>query len=325
MKALRFHRTGDISNLQVQDVPTPVPGPQEVIVRVHAASINPSDVRNVQGNFHQTTLPRIPGRDLAGEVVDGTKELVGREVWATGGDIGFTRDGSHAEYIVLPERAARLKPASLSMAEAASAGVNYVTAYTGLITRAQLKEGSTIMVTGAAGGVGSSVIKIAKTRSCRVIAIERQTMTSDQVRRLGVDLALSSQDDIVSQVSQFTVGRGVDVVFDCVGGSLFEVGLKALGANGRQVSIVSIGTSRVSFDLTDFYHKSLSLFGVDSLALDTIASGEVLEALRPSFEQCRLTPPNIARTCSLEEAPEAYREINRGAAAGKIVITPHKP
>ena len=323
LKALRFHRTGDISNLQLEEVPKPVPGREEVVVRVHAASINPSDVRNVQGKFHQTTLPRIPGRDLAGVVVDGNKDLVGQEVWATGGDIGFTRDGSHAEYIVLPERGARLKPSCLSMTEAASAGVNYVTAHTGLITRAQLKEGSTVMVTGAAGGVGSSVIKIARTKSSRVIAIERQTMTPDQMRRLGVDLALSSQDDdILSQVSQFTSGRGVDVVFDCVGGPLFELGLKALGKNGRQVNIVSVGTSRVSFDLTDFYHKSLTLFGVDSLALDTVASGEVLEALRPSFEQRRLTPPDISRTCSLDEAKDAYREIDRGAATGKIVITP---
>jgi NADPH2:quinone reductase len=323
VKALRFHSTGDISNLHLEEVPKPVPGRDEMLVRVHAASINPSDVRNVQGKFRQTTLPRIPGRDLAGVVVAGSKEWVGQEVWATGGDIGFTRDGSHAEYIVLPERGARLKPSCLSMIEAASAGVNYVTAYTGLITRAQLKEGSTVMVTGAAGGVGSSVIKIARTKSCRVIAIERQTMTPDQMRRLGVDLALCSQDDdVVTQVIQFTEGCGADVVFDCVGGPLFELGLKALGNHGRQINIVSVGTSRVCFDLTDFYHKSLTLFGVDSLALDTVAAGEVLEALRPSFEQCRLTPPDIGKTCSLEEAKEAYREIDRGAAKGKIVIEP---
>jgi NADPH:quinone reductase-like Zn-dependent oxidoreductase len=83
-----------------------------------------------------------------------------------------------------------------------------------------------------------------------------------------------------------------------------------------------VGTSRVSFDLTDFYHKSLTLLGVDSMALDTIASAGVLEDLRPSFEQRKLTPPPIAKTCSLEEAVEAYREIDRGAVGGKIVITP---
>lgn len=321
MKALRFHQTGDLSNLHIEEVPTPVPGAQEVLVRVHASSINPSDVRNVQGKFHQTTLPRIPGRDLAGVVVDGTNELVGREVWATG-DLGFDRDGGHAEYIALPENGARLKPASLSMVEAASVGVNYVTAFTGLITRAQLREGATVMVTGAAGGVGSSVIKIAKTKSCRIVAIERNPISPDQIRRLGIDLALSSQDDIAQQIGKFTTGRGVDFVFDCVGGPLFEVGLKALGKGGRQINIVSVGTSRVSFDLTDFYHKSLTLFGVDSMALDTVASGEVLDTLRPLFEQRRLTPPDIARTCSLEEALEAYREIDRGSANGKIVITP---
>lgn len=106
MRALRFEKFGDIKSvLRVVDVPTPSPGPGEVLIEVHAASINPADVKNVQGSFPQTKPPRIPGRDLAGVVVAGDDAMQGVQVWASGGDIGFTRDGSHAEYIVVPKKA----------------------------------------------------------------------------------------------------------------------------------------------------------------------------------------------------------------------------
>jgi len=152
------------------------------------------------------------------------KEIIGQEVWGTGGDVGFTRDGSHAEYIVIPKRGARPKPKSLSMVEAASVGRNYVTAYFGLVQKAQLKEGETVLVTGASGGVGSSAIKIAKSKAARVIAVYRQAPEPEKARQLGIDLALSSpSDDFTNRVKQFTQGKGVDVAFDCVGGPLFEL------------------------------------------------------------------------------------------------------
>jgi NADPH:quinone reductase-like Zn-dependent oxidoreductase len=322
MKALRFSSFGDVSVLHVEELPTPVPGPDEVLVQVHAAAINPSDVKNIQGKMKQITLPRTPGQDFAGVVVAGDKKIIGQEVWGTGGDIGFTRDGSHAEYIVIPKRGARPKPTSLSMVEAASAGRNYVTAFFGLIQRAQLKEGETVLVTGASGGVGSSVIKIAKSKAAHVIAVYRQAPGAEEVRQLGIDLALSSQsDDIVSRVKQFTQGKGADVVFDCVGGSLFEVALNTLGMGGRQVNITSVGERRVSFDLLDFYRRQITLLGVNTITLDAIASADILEALRPVFEQGRLTAPEIARTCSLDDAVEAYRQVDSGVAKGKIVFT----
>ena len=323
MKALRFDRFGDVETvLHIEEVPDPVPQPDEVLVRVHAASINPSDVKNVQGKFPQTSLPRIPGRDLAGVVVAGNEGMIGQEVWASGGDIGFIRDGSHAEFIALPRRGARLKPKSLSMAEAASLGVNYLAAFLGLIERARLKDGESVVVTGASGGVGSSVVKIAKTRGARVIGVDRQAPEKEKGRRLGIDLGLGSDsDDIAKRVNEYTQGKGADLVFDCVGGPLFEVGLNCLGVNGRQVNITSVGTTRVSFDLLDFYRRQLTLFGVNTSLFDTVASGDILDGLRPLFEQGKLTAPDIARTCPLEEAVEAYAQIDQGLAKGKIVIT----
>lgn len=321
MKALRFNSFGDVSVLRVEELPTPVPGPDEVLVQVHASSINPSDVKNVQGKMKQITLPRTPGQDFAGVVVAGDKEIIGQEVWGTGGDVGFTRDGSHAESIVIPKRGARPKPKSLSMVEAASVGRNYVTAYFGLVQKAELKEGETVLVTGASGGVGSSVIKIAKSRAARVIAVYRQAPDPEKTRQLGIDLALSSlSDDFADRVKEFTKGKGVDVVFDSVGGPLFEVALNTLGMGGRQVNITSVGNTRVSFDLLNFYRRQITLFGINTITLDAVASADILEALSPAFEQGRLTPPEIARTCSLDEAVEAYRQVDSGTAKGKIVF-----
>src|SRR5271170_6473314 len=100
MRAVVVRQFGHPNLLKIEEVPTPEPGNGEALVEIRAAAVNPSDVKNVQGTMHGTTLPRIPGRDFAGIVVRGPDELIGREVWGTGGDIGFTKDGSHAQFIL---------------------------------------------------------------------------------------------------------------------------------------------------------------------------------------------------------------------------------
>ncbi len=325
MKALRFSSFGDLAGqLRVEEVPNPAPGPGEVLVKVYASSLNPSDWKNVMGQYKKTTLPRIPGQDFAGVIAAGDGEI-GQEVWGTGGDIGFTKNGSHAEYVVIPKEAARPKPTALSFAQAASVGRTYVTAYVGLIEKAQLQQGEAVLVTGARGGVGSSVIKLAKTKEARVIGVDLEAPDAETTRRIGIDLALSSRtDDIRAGVKTFTRGKGADVAFDCVGGPLFEVSLTSLAQGGRQVNIVSVGERRVSFDLVDFFVRRLSIFGLSTLSIDAVSSAGILEKLRPLFEQGRLTAPDIARTCSIDEAAEAYRQGAGGAAGGKIVIVfPH--
>jgi NADPH:quinone reductase-like Zn-dependent oxidoreductase len=129
MKALRFEQFG-LENLKVEEVAKAQPGPGEVLVMVMAASINPSDLKNVQGLMRDvTTLPRIPGRDFAGIVEQGPENCINQEVWGCGGgDLGFSHDGSHAEYAVVPEVAVSPKPQNLSFAQAAAAGLAVVTA-----------------------------------------------------------------------------------------------------------------------------------------------------------------------------------------------------
>jgi NADPH:quinone reductase-like Zn-dependent oxidoreductase len=304
LKALRFHSYGGPAEvLRVEELPLPSPGPGEVLVQVHASSINPSDVKIVEGKTGHPTLPRTPGRDFAGVVVTGDPDLIGQEVWAAGGDIGTTRDGSHAEYIVIPRKGVRPKPKPLSMIDD-SGGQRRNQLYQrllGFIEKAQLKSGETLLVTGATGGVGSSVVKIARLKSARIIGVDSHSLLPDKARAMGIGLALNSDsDDIVNRVKQFTQGEGADVVFDCVGGPIFETVLNSLGAGGRQVNITSVGDRRVCFDLLDLYHRQLTLFGIDTIALDTISCGNILEGLRPGFEDGLLTPPEIARTCSFD-------------------------
>src|SRR4051812_36198298 len=114
MRAMRFHEFGALSEARVDEVSKPTPGPCKVLVRVRAAAVNPSDVKNVQGGFPQTTLPRTPGRDFAGVVEAGPSEWLGREFFGTGGGLGFTRDGSRAEFLAVPVEGVVEKPTRLS-------------------------------------------------------------------------------------------------------------------------------------------------------------------------------------------------------------------
>src|SRR3974377_925533 len=113
MRALRFEKTGSLDALQVANIPKPAPGPNEVLVEVKAAAVNPSDIKNVLGGMHETTVPRTPGRDFAGTVVAGPPQLLGQSVFGSGGDLGFRRDGSPAEFVTVPEGPVVLKPRSV--------------------------------------------------------------------------------------------------------------------------------------------------------------------------------------------------------------------
>ncbi|EPL16251.1 alcohol dehydrogenase catalytic domain-containing protein, partial [Pseudomonas sp. CF161] len=172
MKALQFSRTGDLAALQSVEVPTPVPGAGQVLVQIKAAGLNPSDVKNVLGRFPYTTLPRIPGRDFAGVVVDGPQALLGQEVWGTGKELGFFADGCHAEYVVLSAQGVAPKPRHLSFAQAASLGVPYTTAWDAL-QRSQVGSGTRLLVIGG-GAVATAALALAKVSGAQVLAAVRR-------------------------------------------------------------------------------------------------------------------------------------------------------
>ena len=113
MRALKFYQTGSLDDLHVEEVTVPIPAEGEVLVEVKAAAINPSDIKNVQGKMHETTVPRIPGRDFAGMIVKGPDERLGQSVFGSGGNLGFGRDGSHAQYLAVPATAVLPLPRNL--------------------------------------------------------------------------------------------------------------------------------------------------------------------------------------------------------------------
>src|SRR6204780_5090905 len=172
MRALQFSEFGPASNLRLVQLSDPRADETTVIVKVAAGSITPSDVKNVEGKMEGTSLPRVPGRDYAGTVVEGPTQWIGAEVWGTGGEIGYSINGSHAELIAVPVASLRRKPRTLSLEQAAAAGVTYLAAWLGLIEYAQIGAGETLLVIGANGGVGSAAAQIGKWKGARVIGTD---------------------------------------------------------------------------------------------------------------------------------------------------------
>src|SRR5271165_6384825 len=161
MRALKFYQTGSLDDLHVEEVSVPIPAAGEVLVEVKAAAINPSDIKNVQGKMHETTVPRIPGRDFAGMIVKGPDELLGRSVFGSGGNLGFGRDGSHAEFLTVPAGAVLPLPNNASFEQGAGIGVAYMTAWAALVNAARIRKGETVLITGTAGNVAAVATRIA--------------------------------------------------------------------------------------------------------------------------------------------------------------------
>jgi NADPH:quinone reductase-like Zn-dependent oxidoreductase len=322
MRAIRFDAFGDPSVLKLVEVAASAADESTALVRVMAASINPSDVKNVAGAMKQTTLPRIPGRDFAGVIEAGPAQWIGAEVWGTGGDTGFTRDGTHAELITVPVASLRRKPEALSFDQAASVGVTYMAAWCGLES-AGLEAGETVLLIGAGGGVASAAAQIARARGARVIGSDRQAPRPDAPIHAIAENLIIGAEDLPAAVRAATNGDGVDVVFDTVGGVMFRSAVNSLAWGGRLVEIAATGQREVSFDLLDFYRNESRLFGVDTLKRDLTASAKVLEALTPGFEAGDYRAAPVAETCGLGEAQEAYRKVAAGAA-GRIVLRPQE-
>lgn len=320
MKALQFKAYGQPDVLEYLELPTPHGDADSAVVQVKAASVNPSDVKNVSGHFEHTVPPRIPGRDFSGVVVEGPNAWLGAEVWGTGGDIGFTRDGTHAEYIKIPLTALSRKPAALSHEQAASIGVNFVVAWLGTVDYAQLKAGETIAVIGAGGGVGGAVTQIAKARGARVIGINREMPPAGSPAGRLIDAYVPFDGTTVDRVRELTGGAGVDVVYDAVGGVAFEMALSLAARRGRVVEISATGKRRVEFDVIDFYHNETQLFGADSAKLGVAESARLMDALVDGFDSGKLVPPLIAARYSLEQGRDAYAAVVAGTP-GRVVIT----
>jgi NADPH:quinone reductase-like Zn-dependent oxidoreductase len=319
MKALQFSRTGDLAALEVVELPTPVPAEGEVLVQIKAAGLNPSDVKNVLGRFPYTTVPRVPGRDFAGVVVEGPKELVGQEVWGTGNQIGFSRNGSHAGYITLSAKGVAIKPKSLSFVQAASLGVPYTTAWDAL-ERSQVDGNTRLLVIGANGAVGSAAIALAKVRGAQVLAAVRRPEQVEALQAQGFQaILLGKAEELAAQVNAVFTG-GADVIFDTTGFWL-PASVQALAPFGRIAIIAAPVDGHVQLPALALYRKGGSVVGINSLLYGVEACARMLEQFGKLFDDGTLPLPTGLIESPIEDGPARYTEVNQGGA-DKVILLP---
>lgn len=321
MQALRIEAHGPVSNLEVSQAPRPQPAEGEVLVRVEAAALNPSDLLSVLGRFPHARLPRIVGRDFAGTVVEGPDELKGTKVWGSGGDLGITRDGSHAEFLLLRRTAVARRPENLSAEEAGTAGVPFVTAWSAL-ELGRLAAGECVLIAGAAGSVGRASIQLAKQRGARVIALVRNDAQASSIAGLPVDgVARTEAGDLPEVVKRVTGGHGCELVLNGVGAAVYPALVDALADGGRMVIFAIASGREATLDLFGFYRRRLEFLGLNTVTLGVERCAEIFRQLTPLFEAGHLRPLPVSERFALADARRAYERLEQGGA-GKLVLVP---
>jgi NADPH:quinone reductase-like Zn-dependent oxidoreductase len=330
---------GDMDKLDIrQDIPVPVTGPRDVLVRVAAAGVNNTDINtrtawyskqdgsseDASWSGQAIQFPRIQGADVCGHIVSvGTevnidrigervliepciREAHGRELehpWYFGSEC----DGGFAEFTVVASRHAYKIKSELSDIEIASFPCSYSTAEN-LLTRANVKAGERVLVTGASGGVGSAAVQLAKARGAYVMAVTSPAK-SDAVRKLGADKTLSRETDLVEAVGS----NGIEVVVDIVAGEKWPQYLEVLRPGGRYAVAGAIAGPLVELDVRTLYLKDLSLFGC------TVLLPDVFKNMINRIEQGAVSPV-VARAFALEEIRDAQTMFMDKRHVGKIVL-----
>jgi len=296
-------------------LPIPVPQPNYVLVKVHAAAINPSDTLNASGGFPHTTFPRVPGRDFGGIVESGPVALKGKAVYGTSGHtLSFTKDGTHAEYCVVPSETVALMPKNLTFAQAATVGVRWTTAFITL-DRAQTISSETVLVLGATGAVGSAVVQLGRSKGCKVITASRSAMSDINILT----------DPELTRARVLTDNRGVDVVVDTIGNaSLTQAALNILASRGRlsYISASRTASTEMTFNMKQLYRKEQIIVGCNSVNYTGEEMASILRTLTPEFENGTLTayPDEDLIKVGLEEAIASYSVV-RERWGKKVVIS----
>ncbi|KAK6006603.1 hypothetical protein QM012_007013 [Aureobasidium pullulans] len=313
MRAVQCHKA---NALHITTVLKPLPGPGQVLIRVHATSVNPSDILNSVGGFPHTTFPRIPGRDYAGTIIAGSEHLLGSEVFGTSGrSLGFTTDGAHAQYCVVAENEVAQKPTNLSFIQASAIGVPFTTASL-MLRRVRVHAEEVVLVIGATGNVGSAAVQLAMAKGCTVLTASRGDNT---------DINLKSDPEL-KRVLKLTGGDGVNVVLDTTGDtSLLKAALGVLGQGGRLaiVSAPRTGDTDFTFDLKSLYRKEQSIVGSNSLSYTPSDMAAEMRYLAPLFESGQLKAPaeDGLKVLGLDDALTAYEAV-KNKERGKFVIKP---
>lgn len=316
MKALRFDFVGSLDALHVDEIPYPTTDPDSVVVRVHAAGVNPSDVKNVLGKFSRTTVPRTPGRDFAGVVVQGPRRIVGLPVWGSGCELGFTRDGTHAEYVAVPTDAISAKPRNLSFGEAAACGVPYLTALE-ILDRCRVESDTTVAIIGM-GAVGSAVYTLAHARGARVVAGVRRVAQAWRLRSGGVEAFGFDSDNQFRTEARRHFSRGPGVIVD-TSGMCLPAAISAVAKGGFVGVISGPADGHMRMPVVEFYRKDATLVGVNSLNQDTMSGAVALNTLCEWFERGAIAAPEVEER-PLYAAADIYRDI-AGGTSQKFALT----
>ena len=306
MKAVRIHSYGGSDVLSYEDAPRPAPGEGEVLIRNYATSVNPFDCAVRAGymaSYFNHTLPLILGTDVSGVV-----EEVGSGVTSfQPGDIvygrgGVARDGTYAEYVALPETDVAFRPHSLDHLQAAALPHVSLTAWQALFELGNLSEGQTVLIHGAAGGVGHIAVQLAKWRGARVLGTASRNL--DFLRELGVDEVID-----YAAVPFEEVARNVDVVIDTIGGDVQERSCMVLKPQGILVSVIQTPAEEMT-----------ARYGVRSaMVYTTPPIGEVLTQVAALVDQGQVKP-YVSVVLPLAEIRQAHEMVEGKHTRGKIVL-----
>jgi len=324
MKAVVIRAPGAPEVLAIEEVPTPVHGPDEVLVRVRATALNRADLLQRRGRYPAPagSSQNIPGLEFAGEVERAGDRVRGLQP----GDrvMGLLGGGGYAEYVAVHEGLCMRIPPSMSWTDAAAIPEAFVTAYDALFLQGGLAAGEVVLLHAAASGVGTAAAQLAELTGARAIGLSR---TADKRRRLaavGLFRALDpTSDDLAASVHDATSGRGVDLVLDLVGGPALASNLELLAASGRLVVVGLLGGARGELDLARLMTRRLTLTGT------VLRSRPVEEkiALVRKFARRLLSPfaagrlhPVVDRVLPFSEAPAAHALMERNENFGKIVL-----
>ena len=329
MKALLSHEPGGPEMLRIDEIPPPVPGPGEILVRVRASSINFPDVLIIEDKYQRKPQrPFAPGGEIAGEVLALGEGVSG---WSPGDRLitalGF---GGLAEQIVVPADRAIHLPLERSFEEGSALLMTYATAIHALIDRGKLKTQETLLVLGAAGGVGLAAVEIGKALGARVIAAVSSEEKAEAARKSGADEAVvypsgpfdRDAQKSLTQLFKDAVGRGgADVILDPVGGDYSEAALRSIAWEGRFLVVgFPAGIAKLPLNLTLL--KSCDVCGVfwgGFVERDPSRNAAHVEQLFRWWDEGRIAP-RISATYSLEQAGEAIAALRDRRAVGKLVV-----
>ena len=320
MKAIIVREYGDPEVLKLEDVETPVPTGTQVLVRIHAAGVNPVDTYLRTGiHAHAPTLPYTPGKDGAGVV-----EAVGDKVteWKAG-DRVYTANsisGTYAELSLCNEPDLGSLPDNVSFEKGACIWTPYATAYRALFQKAGAVSGETVLIHGASGGVGLAAVQWAKGFGLTVIGTASSTEGKKLITDNGADAVFDHTDeDHFEQIREFTGGRGVDIIIEMLANVNLERDFECLAMFGRITIVGNRGS--INFTPRLAMTKDATIFGMSLFNSPHAARGEIHQALVNGLSKATLNPV-VTRTFPLAEAARSHHEVIEAKALGKIVLTP---